>query len=464
MRLVAEPREVTVAPRSVARLARQVGPTRAVRLEQAADTVRQSMDGRRLWNLNSTAIGGGVAEMLELLVGYARGVGVDAHWVVIDGDAAFFAVTKRLHNLLHGAVGDGGQLGAPEAAAYDAILDANAAALRSRIAPGDVVVLHDPQTAGLVTAMTRLGAHVVWRCHIGTDRPNEHTRAGWDFLLPRLAECQSYVFSHTAFVPAELAQQDVRIIEPSIDPLSPKNHRLPKDHIARLLARIGLIPGESRGPQSFVLGDGGPFSPTDRMVLQVSRWDYLKDMLGVLHGFAEHVADRSDTRLALVGPSVAGVADDPEGAQVLTECLKAWEELPHGPRSRIRLVALPMDDVVANALMVNASQRHASVVVQKSLQEGFGLTVTEAMWKSRPVIASAVGGIVDQVPPGTGILLEDPADLDLFGRTLRSLLADGAAMLQLGRSARKQVRDHCLSDRHLVDYARLIAHVNSGQP
>lgn len=400
--------------------------------------------------------------MLELLVGYAQGAGVDARWVVIDGDAEFFRVTKRLHNRLHGALGDGGPLGVREAAVYDATLDANAAALRSRLAPGDVVVLHDPQTAGLATHMARLGVHVVWRCHVGADRPNEHTSAAWGFVLPRLQQCQAYVFSHAAFVPAELAQRDVRIIEPSIDPLSPKNRPLPQARVTQLLAQIGLVPGESGSSESSVLGDAGPFSPADRVVVQVSRWDYLKDMLGVLHGFAEHVVGHSDAGLALVGPSLGSVADDPEGAQVLAECLNAWEALPHQPRSRVRLVALPMDDVVANALMVNASQRHASVVVQKSLQEGFGLTVTEAMWKSRPVLASAVGGIVDQMPPGTGVLLEDPTDLDLFGRTLRSLLADEAEMLELGRRARRQVREHFLSDRHLVDYARLIEYVSSG--
>ena len=158
------------------------------------------------------------------------------------------------------------------------------------------------------------GAHVIWRCHVGTDRSNAHTREAWDFLLPHLAECHAYVFSRAAFVPSELASDEVWIIEPSIDPLSAKNRPLPHDRVTEQLVRIGLMPGERPGSRDMVLGGAGPFSPGDRVVVQVSRWDHLKDMLGVLHGFAEHVAGRSDARLALVGPSVDGVADDPEGA------------------------------------------------------------------------------------------------------------------------------------------------------
>ena len=147
---------------------------------------------------------------------------------------------------------------------------------------------------------------------------------------------------------------------------------------------------------------------------------------------------------------------------MLGECLATWESLPPAAREAIRLVGLPMDDVVANAHLVNAVQRHASVVVQKSLQEGFGLTVTEAMWKSRPVVASAVGGIIGQVPPGTGILIDDPSDLDAFGCAVAALLARPAEMAAMGRRAHRHVRAHYLSDRHLIDYARLLEHVTGG--
>ena len=446
-------------PRSVERLGRLLGPDRAARLQEAAEGARRALGGRRLWHVSSTATGGGVAEMLHFLVGYADEAQVDTRWVVIDADAQFFAVTKRLHNRLHGASGDVGALGRDEDSHYSSTLEANAAAL-GRIRPGDIVILHDPQTAGLASPLVRQGARVAWRSHIGADLPNAHTQEAWDFLLPHLGACHAFVFSRAAFVPQELSSADVWIIQPSIDPLSPKNRPMPRDRVGYLLARMGLVAGELAVSGDVVLGGAGPFRPGGRAVVQVSRWDYLKDMLGVLEGFAEHVAGHDDARLALVGPSVDGVVDDPEGSQVLAECLTAWEALPKRARDHVRLVALPMDDIVTNALMVNATQRHASIVVQKSIQEGFGLTVSEAMWKSRPVVASAVGGIIDQVPPNAGVLLDDPRDLDLFGRTVRSLLEQPEEMAALGRGGRQHVRDNFLSDRHLIDYARLVEHMS----
>ena len=196
--------------------------------------------------------------------------------------------------------------------------------------------------------------------------------------------------------------------------------------------------------------------------LQVSRWDHLKDMRGVMIGFAERVAGRCDAHLLLVGPSVEGVTDDPEGAVVLAECADTWQGLPPEVRRRIRLVSLPMADVDENAAMVNALQRHAAVVVQKSLAEGFGLTVAEAMWKTKPVVASAVGGIVDQVEPGTGLLLDDPADLDAFGDALAGLLDDPDAMAVLGARAKRHVLEGFLGDRHLLQYASLMERIMGG--
>ncbi len=448
-----------VPAHSLERLGRLIGAEREAALREAAGSALQSLDGGRVWNISSTAHGGGVAEMLQLLCGYAKDAGADTRWVVIDADAEFFAITKRLHNRIHGAAGDDGDLGPREAAHYEAVLAANADAIDGRIHRDDIVVLHDPQTAGLANRLIRYGVHVAWRCHIGSDRTNTFTEEAWSFLQPHLAQCRTFVFSHAAFVPARLAGADVWIIEPSIDPLSAKNRPLPRARVADLLARIGLLEGAGSVRTPAVMGGAGPFSPDDPLVVQVSRWDHLKDMQGVLRGFAEHVAGRSDARLALIGPAVTGVSDDPEGAQVLEECFEVWRSLPRRSRDAIRLVALPMDDPVANAVVVNAAQRHASVVVQKSLQEGFGLTVTEAMWKSRPVVASAVGGIVGQVPPGAGVLLADPGDLDAFGWALAALLADPAGRASMGRRARRHVRQHSLSDRHLIDYARLVAHM-----
>ena len=450
-----EPAEVEVPARAVARLGRHVGAARLSALQQAATDARAVLGGAVVWNVSSTAHGGGVAEMLQFLVGYAKGLGVDARWAVIEGDAAFFGITKRLHNRLHGVPGDEGALGREEGEHYRAVLERNAAGLARHLRGGDVVLLHDPQTAGMAGALAARGARVVWRCHIGSDQANACSEEAWSFLRPHLAACHAFVFSHAAFVPPLLANQRVEIIEPAIDPLAPKNQPLRRTRYMSLLARAGLLPGERDGGGA-VVGDAPPFGADERLVVQVSRWDRLKDMAGVMRGFAEHVAGPTDARHALVGPAVASVSDDPEGARVLAECTDAWASLSPRVRDTIRLVMLPMDDVELNALTVNAVQRHASVVVQKSLQEGFGLTVTEAMWKERPVVASAVGGIVDQVPSGTGLLLPDPTDLGAFGEVLSSLLSRPSEMSRLGRRARRHVRAHFLCDRQLADHARLL--------
>ena len=204
-----------------------------------------------------------------------------------------------------------------------------------------------------------------------------------------------------------------------------------------------------------ITGEGRP-SAADPVLLQVSRWDRLKDMAGVMRGFADHVAPRGAGYLILAGPAVTEVSDDPEGAAVYGECLLQWHDLPPAARARVSLVTLPLDDVDENAAMVNALQRHATVIAQKSLAEGFGLTVSEGMWKGRPVIGSAVGGIIDQIADGTGILLPDPADLEAFGRAASLLLADRAEATRLGQAAHAYVRENFLGDIHLIRYAELL--------
>jgi trehalose synthase len=179
-------------------------------------------------------------------------------------------------------------------------------------------------------------------------------------------------------------------------------------------------------------------------------------MAGVMRGFAEHVLPRDGAYLILAGPAMSGVADDPEGAIVFAECLELWHELSTAARDRILLVTLPLDDVEENAAMVNAIQRRASVIVQKSLAEGFGLTVAEGMWKGRPVIGSAVGGIVDQIAEGTGILLPDPADLAAFGAQVRRLLDDPAEADLMGAAGRAYTRENFIGDMHLLRFAEVV--------
>ncbi|WP_162599994.1 glycosyltransferase [Nocardioides solisilvae] len=200
-------------------------------------------------------------------------------------------------------------------------------------------------------------------------------------------------------------------------------------------------------PHTNLVGAGDIVPSDARVVLQVSRWDRLKDMAGVLNGFGTHLSRWSaDAHLVLVGPDVLGVGDDPEGAEVLFECVDLWRSLPPpAAQRRSHLVSLPMDDVGENAHLVNALQRHAAVVVQKSLVEGFGLTVTEPMWKGRPVVASAVGGVRDQIVDGvSGLLLEDPTDLDRFADPVTSVLEDDELASRLGAAAARRVRDQYL--------------------
>jgi trehalose synthase len=467
---------VRVARRPVARLEQVIGGERQARLAAAADRFRQRLAGRTVWNVSSTAVGGGVAEMLHVLVGYAEDLDVPIRWRVITGDAEFFMITKRLHNQIHGEPA-GGPLTRADAGHYERMLAANAAELLGQVRPGDLVLLHDPQTAGLTAALARAGARVAWRSHIGVDWENDATRAGWGFLRPHLAAAQGFVFSRRQYVPAWAPGDKVAIIPPSIDPFSAKNQHLDNGTVLAILARIGVLDGSAgTGPTSFSRRDGGPGAvarpaeitgdgrpgPADPLVVQVSRWDRLKDMPGVMRGFAEYVAPAGRGYLVLAGPAVAGVSDDPEGAAVFGDCLLQWRDLPAVARARVLLVTLPLDDVDENAAMVNALQRHAAVIAQKSLAEGFGLTVSEGMWKGRPVVGSAVGGIIDQIADGTGILLPDPGDLKAFGVAVRHLLDEPGEADQMGRAAHAHIREHFVGDLHLLRYARLFSSMIPG--
>ena len=462
---------VEVPRRPVSLLEPIIGDQRYLHLIETADQVRRQLAGRTIWNVNSTATGGGVAEMLQVLVGYISDVGIPIGWLVVTGDAEFFAITKRLHNQIHGDRA-GGPLGAAEAHHYTRMLMANAVELLGRIRPGDIALLHDPQTAGLIGPLARAGARVVWRCHIGVGWENDATRAGWDFLRPHLGPAEAHVFSRREYVPSWLPDDKVSIIPPSIDPFSPKNQDLDAATVRAILATLGVLAGAAPqvparfvrrsgeegtiARQAVITGEGRP-GPEDPVLLQVSRWDRLKDMVGVMRGFADHVVPGGDGYLMLAGPAVTDVSDDPEGAAVYGECLLQWHDLPPAARARTLLVTLPLDDIDENAAMVNALQRHATVIAQKSLAEGFGLTVSEGMWKSRPVIGSAVGGIIDQIADGTGILLPDPADLNAFGQAVRLLLDDHAKAAQLGHAAHAYVRENYLGDIHLMRYAKLLA-------
>jgi trehalose synthase len=446
-------------------------------LDETIERGDELLGGRVVWNVNSTMRGGGVAEMLASLVAYARGAGVDSRWVVMRGEPDFFRVTKRIHNLLHGSPGDGAGLNAEARGTYERTCAVAAGELAELTEPGDLVVLHDPQTAGLVQPLIEDGARVVWRCHVGIDLPNDLARETWRFLLPYVFPAAAYIFSRETYAWDDLDRSRVVIIPPSIDAFSAKNQSLETAAVRAILSAAGILDGSRSGSAQFTRQDGSrgrvnrraelhdtPRVPSGaRTIVQVSRWDKLKDHVGVLRAFCEHMAE-TDAHLVLAGPSTAAVADDPEGAEVLGDVLAARGQYPRSASDRVHVVSLPMVDPEENAAIVNALQRNATIVVQKSLAEGFGLTVAEAMWKGRPVVASRVGGIQDQIVDDENGVLVDPLDLDGLGRILRDLLGDPERAEALGRRAREQVRYAFLGPRALAQYVDLFGRLLERAP
>jgi trehalose synthase len=465
------PIEIELAPIDPVRLEPIIGRARMEQFLSAAASVVRLLDGRAVVNVNSTSAGGGVAEMLKPLLGYARALGIETRWLVIRGDASFYAVTKRIHNGLYGAPGDGGELGARERAAYERPLGENAESIARRVGSRDVLVLHDPQTAGLIPHLKPRVGQVVWRCHVGLDRSSVWADRAWDFLRPYVEQADAFIFSRREFAPDWIDPRRLAVVPPSIDPFTPKNEELPGDLVLAMLEASGVLASDGSRPLPGGLvvehveltRDGVVPDAAAPLVVQISRWDRMKDMTGVMLAFTEFVDTALGAHLILAGPSVDGVSDDPEGAQVLAEVQAQWELLRPEHRSRVHLACIGMRDLAANARVVNALQRQATVVVQKSLAEGFGLTVAEALWKGRPVVASAVGGIVDQITDGEEGLLVEPLDLAAAGAAIGTLVADEALGRRMGENGRRRVVDQFLADRHLEQYAALLGHLLEGE-
>ena len=281
------------------------------------------------------------------------------------------------------------------------------------------------------------------------------------------------MFSREQFAPPWLPRDRLSVIPPSIDPFSAKNEPLTDTVVVAALRCASLLAGDAEPPLATftrrdgtpgrfgrhvgVLATGSPPPADVPLVLQASRWDPVKDMEGVIFAFADHLADMGPAHLMLAGPTVDGVADDPEAAAVFDNCITIWRGLPETVRSRIHLALMPMSSSDGAAL-VNALQRHATVVAQKSIAEGFGLTVAEAMWKGRPVVGSAVGGIVDQIIPGrTGMLVDDPHDLAAFAGAVATLIADPSEAARLGANGQAFAREQFLGDRQLEQWAGLLS-------
>ncbi|HRY30447.1 MAG TPA: glycosyltransferase [Elusimicrobiota bacterium] len=368
------------------------------------------LEGRSILNVNSTAVGGGVAEILNRMIPLCRDMGLNAQWEVIQGGEDFYAVTKKFHNALHG---DPQTVTARDYEVYEETTEENLSRLNL---DADVVFIHDPQPAALVRKRKMLRNSWLWRCHIDLSRRDPQV---WDFLKPYVEMYDACVFSAPAF--AQTLSIPQVLIAPSIDPLSDKNRELPPEEIETILQRLQI--------------------PTDKpLVTQVSRFDRLKDPLGVIQAF-QKVKPYVEARLILVGGSAD---DDPEGARVLEEVREKAHADPD-----ILVLCLPP----TSHREINAIQRASTVIFQKSLREGFGLTVSEALWKGKPVIAGAVGGIPLQIAHKySGILVHSVEGAAYW---LKQLLHEPAYAKKLGENGRETVRQNFLITRHLRDYMLL---------
>jgi trehalose synthase len=456
-------------------------------LRERAREVAPRLEGRTVWMVNSTAQGGGVAEMLPTMITLLNELGIDTRWFVIGTDEeAFFRLTKRIHNLIHGAgepdLDDGAR------SVYEAVNRENARTLSTQMKDGDVLVVHDPQPmplAGMLRAERDIDT--IWRCHIGLDEENDATRCVWRFLKPYAGDYQHSVFSAREYVPAYFRDRS-RLIYPAIDPLSQKNRDLHVHSIVGIMANAALAVGPGpvvqppfRHVAQRLQADGNwspAVLPADMgllirpIVTQISRWDRLKGWLPLMDGFVRlkerlYTSYRSrpalerrrlsQARLVLAGPDPVSVSDDPEGLEVIEELRQAYVALDDEYKHDIAMIALPMQNPDENALMVNALQRSSTVVVQNSIREGFGLTVTEAMWKRIPVLSNtrAVGPRQQIIHGCDGWLIDDPEDPVQIADALDYLLNESRERAALARTAQRRAHDQFMIFSQLRDWLGL---------
>jgi trehalose synthase len=373
------------------------------------------LQGARIVHVNSTRVGGGVAEILEKLVPLTRELGIETQWEVITGDAAFYQCTKSMHNAMQG---NAVHLDEDAIGAYEKTNADNADQLRSALESADFVFIHDPQPAALIGHMPTRSGKWVWRCHIDASHPN---RAVWRYLSRSVAQYDASIFSLPTF--AQQLSHPKYIVPPSIDPFSDKNVEIEDGEIEAVRARFGL---DAERP----------------LIVQVSRFDRFKDPIGVVHAYRMVKRHLPSLQLVLAGGTAT---DDPEGEEVLSEVRKVAGDDPDA-----HILLLPPDA----HRTINALQRAADVVVQKSIKEGFGLTVTEALWKSKPVIGGDTGGIrLQVVNHHTGFLVSTPEGAAL---RIRYLLRQRGKLEEMGVKAREFVRENFLLTRQLREYLTLM--------
>jgi len=457
-------------------------------LRQEADAVLPAFKRRSVLMLNSTATGGGVAEMLPRMVLLLNELGITAHWAVLaSARPEFFRLTKRLHNLIHGQ-GDH-ELQAEDARLYAEISRGFAEDLRAHLQPDDLLIVHDPQPLGAGAMLKQaLPVKLIWRCHIGLDADLPATRSAWNFLRPYAEACDHAIFSAPEYIPGFLAK-NASVIHPGIDPLSHKNRMLTPHKLTGILCNGGLsqehapvltppFPQQARRLQPD--GSFGPATLPDEIgflyrpiVAQVSRWDRLKGFEPLLAAFLRlksRLHEGGSTlperrcrqleilRLVLAGPDPDSIQDDPEGRETFEQLRRAYCGLAPELQQDIAVLCLPMTSRKNNELMVNAIQRCASIVVQNSIREGFGLTVTEAMWKGAPVLGTEACGIRHQVRDGIeGRLVRNPEDPEEIARLLDEMLSDDSQRERWSRNAQKRAHTEFLVFAQMQRWLRVLA-------
>ncbi|MBW3070353.1 glycosyltransferase [Actinomyces sp. 594] len=467
-------RTIDVAPLPLSDLESHLDEVATRRLRAGVTAAQTLLEGRTVWTITPTsAAASGPAEIVAPLVGYALDIGIDARWLVLDAPREFNTIAARLHAGIHGDRGDGGKLAEKQRDIYEHVIASNAENVVDEIRDGDVVILHDPPTAGLAKALKAAGATVIWRCHLGAQDTGDTGQHAWAFLDRYLEEVDLVVVSRPNYRPPFVEPERCVVIAPSINPDSPKNRVLDLDEAWSVARLAGVFDGEppfdavafvhedgrpdSLGELPSLAGAGLPVPQGVRVVAQVSRWDRLKGGKELVDAFAENVAQLpADAHLLLVGPD-PDPNRDAESAAVLGEVLDRWDLLPDSVASRVHIAAIPMHDRDVNAIVVNAVQRVANVVTQRSLVEAFGLPVAEAMWKKAPVVASAVGGIQDQIDDGVDGVLVDPADGAAWAQAVADVLRFPERARDMGLAAHESVRRDFLPDRHLLELVDAIA-------
>lgn len=442
------------------------------RLTKAGEHLQQALDGRAFWSVTATAQGG-IAELVRSYTALARGASIDARWELIEGTPEFFHLTRRIHNNLHGE--DQGEEAYSDAdrELYEGTLARSAGELLSRVAPDDIVLLHDPPAAGLIGGVLEAGAHPVWRCHVGLDVPNAAARRGWEFLLPYVRRSEAQVFSRPQFIWQSLDPGNAFVVPPTLDPYSPKNQPMNPAVVGAILAVTGLEEGEATGDTGFVRNDTtpgrvnrraqivetGPLPRGARVLAQISPWNSLKDPVTVIEVFAAHVPATLGAHLVIAGPPVGAYADEPEMRAVYDATVARWRALEPEVQSRVHLAQIPAEDADESAAIINALQRRASVVLQKSRGEGFGMTVLEAAWKGRPVVCSRVGGLTAQVVDGVTGFLIDRDDEEAAGKAITRVLMDADLAQRMGEAGRENVRANFLVPSAAPMWAEIVDHV-----